>query len=601
MKIILRETIPTIDIAKEHYDRRNIKNGYEIPGEGYCDQPYVVVRRDGCWVCVLTTGSGYEGGKDQHIVSTVSADCGKTWSALTDIEPPGPPESSWAMPLITPSGRIYVFYTYNRENIREISTNLPGIYSKTPRVDTLGSYAYKFSDDGGASWSANRYYIDVRSFKIDRGNSLDGKVHFFWGVGKPVAHEGSVYIGFSKVGMFGKGFMETDEGAFLKSTNILTETDPEKIHWETLPDGDIGLRSPIGTIADEQNLTSLSDGSLYCTYRTLSGYCCHAYSRDGGHNWTPPEFAAYSPGGKKIKHPRAANFVRKCSNGKYTLWFHNHGKNQLQTPDDAYQHRNPAWLCGGIEKDGYIYWSQPEIVLYEGDDPNVRISYPDFIETDGRYFITETQKEIARVHEIDSSLLEGLWNQFDNRILTQKGLLLFLKNEDIRKSHVFKLSEMPSVNEGGLSIDFWIKMHKAGESTSLLTSGNPDGAEFSVRITENMTAELTMCDGQHRFVWQSDAGLLSENKWHHISIIADGGPCIVMMLIDGILCDGGEQRQFGWGRFEKELSKVFGDTVSLQCKDTVEIGAVRLYGCALRTSESVGNYQSEKDSYCRVE
>ncbi len=39
------------------------------------------------------------------------------------------------------------------------------------------------------------------------------------------------------------------------------------------------------------------------------------------------------------------------------------------------------------------------------------MSYPDLIEQDGRYWITETQKTVARVHSVDPELLEGLWKQ----------------------------------------------------------------------------------------------------------------------------------------------------------------------------------------------
>jgi hypothetical protein len=34
-----------------------------------------------------------------------------------------------------------------------------------------------------------------------------------------------------------------------------------------------------------------------------------------------------------------------------------------------------------------------------------RMSYPDLIEQDGKYWISETQKTIARIHEVDPSLL----------------------------------------------------------------------------------------------------------------------------------------------------------------------------------------------------
>ncbi|MDE2339806.1 MAG: hypothetical protein KGL21_01890, partial [Alphaproteobacteria bacterium] len=54
-----------------------------------------------------------------------------------------------------------------------------------------------------------------------------------------------------------------------------------------------------------------------------------------------------------------------------------------------------------------IRWSQPEIVLYD-DDPFIRMSYPDLVEDGGRYFLTETQKDVARVHEVDPALLAAL-------------------------------------------------------------------------------------------------------------------------------------------------------------------------------------------------
>ena len=101
-------------------DPKNIENGLEIPSEGYCDQPYVVKLTDGDWLCLMTTGTGKEGDSGQHIVATRTDDRGQTWSELVDIEPADGPEASWVMPLITPSGRVYAFYTYNAANVREV-------------------------------------------------------------------------------------------------------------------------------------------------------------------------------------------------------------------------------------------------------------------------------------------------------------------------------------------------------------------------------------------------------------------------------------------------------------------------------------------------
>src|SRR5215207_9924674 len=157
-------------------DLRNITTGSEIPKEGYCDQPYVVFTPDGDWLCVLTTGPGIEGERSQHVVSTLSTDQGQTWSHLLDIEPPGPPESSWVMPLAVPGGRVYAFYVHNSDELDEIPSPAGGVIK---RVDTLGRFAFKYSDDGGRSWSAERYDLPLRLTEIDRQNITGGEVQFF--------------------------------------------------------------------------------------------------------------------------------------------------------------------------------------------------------------------------------------------------------------------------------------------------------------------------------------------------------------------------------------------------------------------------------------
>ncbi|MCL4190636.1 MAG: glycoside hydrolase, partial [Thermoguttaceae bacterium] len=138
----------------EMVDPRNIRNGRAIPDQGYCDQPYVVVTREGGWLCTLTTGPGKEGDRGQHVVATSSRDRGQTWSELVDIEPSSGPEASWAVPLVTPFGRIYAFYTYNGEDLHVLD-------GKPIRADTLGWYAYRFSDDSGRTWS-DRYRLPLR-------------------------------------------------------------------------------------------------------------------------------------------------------------------------------------------------------------------------------------------------------------------------------------------------------------------------------------------------------------------------------------------------------------------------------------------------------
>lgn len=56
-----------------------------------------------------------------------------------------------------------------------------------------------------------------------------------------------------------------------------------------------------------------------------------------------------------------------------------------------------------------IHWGEPVAVLH-AKDPNVRISYPDFIWDDGLH-ITETQKTAGRVHAVPNALLRSLWEE----------------------------------------------------------------------------------------------------------------------------------------------------------------------------------------------
>lgn len=579
-------------------DWRNVKNGWQIPREGYSDQPYVVVTADGNWLCVLTTGRGVEGETGQHIISTISTDQGRTWSAPVDIEPADGPEASWVMPFLAPGGRVYVFYTYNAGNLRlDTRSNNPKVGR---RVDTLGQYAYKYSDDHGRTWSHDRYFIPMRLMRIDRENAWQGKLLYFWGVGKPIlTSKREMIFGFAKVGKWGDpGGMVTSQGVFMKSANIATEKDPKKLKWELLPAGDEGLRAPKNPVSDEANLAELSDGSLYCTYRSIDGYNCAAYSRDGGRTWTPCDYARYTPGGRPIKHPRAANFVRKFSNGKFLLWYHNHAGEAVHTQKWPYYNgRNPGWVTGGVERNGFIHWSQPEILLYD-DNPDTRISYPDFIEDHGRFYITETIKTYARVHPIDEALLQGLWNQAANRTVTRAGLAA---TAPAGAASVPMPRLTPFAEGGGFTLEFWLNLSELSDGQVLFDSTNAAGQGITVKTTDRFTLALTMHDGQTQAMWDSDPGThqgtLRTGVWQHVVFNVDGGPRIITVLVDGILNDGGAVRDYGWGRFPATLGGVNGAAEArLAPKIFGHVAKARIYNRALRTSEAVGNFQAGREA-----
>jgi hypothetical protein len=564
-------------------DWRDISNGSVIPDEGYADQPYVVHTASGKWLCVITTGKGVEGEGGQHVVSTISADQGKTWSSPVNVEPADGPEASWAVPLVTPTGRVYVFYTYNRDNIRLVpNVSSPSI---AKRVDTLGIWAFKYSDDHGQTWSTERFEIPLRPWDADASNNFEGSQRFFWSVAKPLIDRGTAYIGFARISKWGTpGVLVRSRGFAVSSSNILNEKDPNKIRWTMLPANPEGFRAPKGPIAEETNITALSDGTLYALYRTIDGYLCHAYSSDKGLTWTDAAYATYKPNGtRRLKHPRAFAFARRFSNGRYLLWFHNQGGESVHARPrwDYYQDRNPGWVCGGVEQAGRIAWSEPEILLYDGKDPKTRISYPDFIEDHGRIFITETQKSVARVHEIDARFLTRLWAAPSNSI-EREGLAL-----EKRGTGSFA---MLAIGPRGFTLDFRFRLDELTPDQLLLEARDATGKGLAVVTGDRFNLKLILNDGRREFTAESDygthPGTLRVNEIHHCAIILDGGPRIISFVIDGIFNDGGATRQFGWSRWDSELAlpDLNGD---LQGRS--EIQEFRIYQRPLMTAEAVGN------------
>jgi hypothetical protein len=568
-------------------DWRDIANGSVIPDEGYADQPYVVRMADGEWLCVMTTGQGVEGEGGQHVVSTTSTDRGKTWTKPVDIEPARGPEASWAVPLITASGRVYVFYTYNRDNVRLVpNVASPGI---AKRVDTLGVWAFKYSDDRGKTWSNERFEIPLRHWDADDGNNFNSQQRFFWSVGKPLIDRGSAYIGFARISKWGlPGVLVRSRGFIVRSENILTERDASKIRWTMLPDDPGGLRAPKGPISEETNVTALSDGTLYALHRSIDGYLCDAYSRDRGHTWTAPAYAVFA-NGRRIKHPRAMSFARRFSNGRYLLWFHNQGGEAAHARPrwDYYQDRNPGWLCAGVERNGRIAWSEPEILLYDRD-PKTRMSYPDFIEEpDGRVYITETQKTVARVHPIDPVFLKKLHGQFENRSVAREGLAL-----DKRGPGAFA---MPAIEATGVTLDFWFRLDELTPDQMLVDARDATGKGLHIATGDRFNLKLALHDGVRESVFESDygthPGTLRTAVWQHAAVTLDAGPRIVSFVIDGVFNDGGATRQFGWTRFETSLADLNGDL-----QGNSHVASLRVYKRPLLTSEAVGNWRAGRVS-----
>lgn len=548
-------------------DPRRLGNGRIIPSlAGYCDQPYVVRLRDGVWLCVMTTGTGEEGQPGQRIVAMRSADQGVTWSAMVDIQPPDGREASWVMPFLTPYGRVYAFYTFNRDNLRRVATD-PGHEACATRVDTLGVFAFRWSDDGGCTWSADHGEVPLPEAEIDRTNPYGSAVRFFWGVGKPILHQGTMVLGFARVGGFGSGFMARSEGALVASANIASEREIALLRFTILPEGATGLRAPCGPRAEETCVAGLTDGTLFCAYRGVDGFLMHGYSRDGGRSFATG-YATYAPGGRRLKHPLACAPVWRLRDGRFLLWFHNHGGR-------GYEGRNPVWLCGGRERDGVIHWSQPEVVLYD-PETSVRISYPDLIEeADGSLFLTETQKSAARLHRLPAALVEGLFRQADPEARAPEDAWLRLPGP----GRATWTDGARPWSASGLSLCFTVDLPRCAAGLPLIVWDEPQ-LRLAVQTTGHGSFALELPGA----AWAFASDQVKGPGRHRVVLILDARLRRSLLVIDGELVDGGSEQQYGQG----PLGEV---TVGTERSATVtahqRVSDLAIFDRALSVSEAV--------------
>jgi hypothetical protein len=278
----------------------------------------------------------------------------------------------------------------------------------------------------------------------------------------------------------------------------------------------------------------------------------------------------------------------------------------------AYNDRNPVWVLGGIEKDSdkgkIIQWTQPEILLYD-DDPMIRMSYPDLVEDKGNYYITETQKDLAKVHPIDKQFLDGLWGQFGSKKITEDGLVATWSDKTGKFPQKVTAPSLPDFSvrnnaagdyrskntEKGFTIDMEFSLNDLSAGQIMLDARDVGEKGWHVRTTDKKTIEIVLNDGRTQSAWSCDEGMLKEKQNHRVSVVVDGGPRVISFVVDGILNDGGDTRQFGWGRFNPYLQSVSGaKDIRIGSGIHGSVKTVRIYNRALKTSEVIGNQNAGK-------
>lgn len=474
-------------------DPRDMHSAVQLgPRWSYCDQSYCVVlptpaaaraapaapmNNTEVWLCTITVSSrGKEGQAGMHVVSVRSTDTGRSWSQPVALERNSSMDNVYST-IIGPTafGRVYAVYNANVDGL------LPSMVGG--RVDTVGNFYMKWTDDSGLSWSAQRLMVPYRMTAVDRANSfpghpkMDGTIRMMWTVDQAKVRDGVVYFAFTKIGGYPQD--PPEEGWILASANILTATDANAVRWSLLPDGDHGL-VPVGAtcafpssakacVAEEFHTMPLSEtAGHFAVFRTTQGFLGATHTRDanarGG--WVSSYYAQYfnvsSTRSLGLKNTRGPVTLKRFQNGLYLLLYYNndecvsilcpHRRPDYQRQPNYEDNRNPVWIAAGMETEGgTIEFSQPEIVLYNrssmSGNETCEPGYADFIETApvtaasdqstvggtggtaaSHVSIVITQKTLALCARVEPTLISMLWSQLQQPgappVVSSEGLVL---------------------------------------------------------------------------------------------------------------------------------------------------------------------------------
>lgn len=522
-------------------DWRDIHNGTPLPSEsGYCDQPSIVAAQGNTLVGAITTGTGDEGAFGEYVGIIRSDDGGRNWTKPQPLEDPRS-ESSYGVLIADASGRIYCFYCYNLEGVQESD----GIN----RRDMGGRFCFRYSDDCGLSWSARRI-IPVRDFEIDRRYPIliRGKPYrMFWNVNAPFFDGDTLYIGLTKhhYGSFFRADypyrnIEKTECVLLRCRGLARDPDAP---WETLPEGEFGVRTPEGggDVAEEPCFQRLSDGTIFMIARTNDGYPVCAYSRDGGRSFSRPFYPRHESG-LPIKNCRAVTVLWSLGGGRYLLWFHN-----IYRP--GYGCRNPVWCCPAQEVPGEagveLKFGNPEILFYHPSE-QISINYPSFFLCDGKYYVSETQKRVARVHELPKEFLDELFGSPRTveapDAFFEGGDTLSMEPQVYARLDSGVAEDWKCQTAGGTTFLFEFSGVCCGDTLFDTTAGE---GGFRVSVTADGRLRCYAEGRKSNFVVESSVPVAGSAR-HRAAWVTDGAARVSYLVIDGWFDNGGSRFAAGW-------------------------------------------------------
>lgn len=321
------------------------------------------------------TQSSFEGAADQHIVYSRSFDGGRNWAAPITLAGHGADDgiASWAFPLVSRSGRIYVIFSRHM-GVNDVFTH------------TTGALSCIFTDDEGVTWSQEAKLAMPRSI-WDNPDPVVPPNCIIWQ--KPFRlPDGRHFTGLTRWvspsvlrARNSEWWASPAVVEFLRFENIDSDPDPADLEISFLSGNDralrVGLRDePSIPQLQEPSIVCLPDGRLFCVMRSTLGSPFYSVSADLGDTWTPPEPLRQYDDGPIIPHPLSPCPIYPVNDTDYVLIYHNHdGHFQQWTPADTAHHRRPICLARGAfrpDSKQPVWFSEPWYFMDNGGIPILR-------------------------------------------------------------------------------------------------------------------------------------------------------------------------------------------------------------------------------------